>query len=92
MTVYYYTKYWESTGITIIETSEEPDDLSIVYIRGDICGGTASYCIHVNKDAFRSIEAARGDVVKRRKKAIKAAEKKLAKLNAIDPHTMIVHK
>ena len=88
MTVYYYTKYWESIGIQIVTTDEKPDDLGLIYIRGDICAGNAGYCLHLDKDTFRTLGAARADVVSKHQKAIKSAENKLKKLRDIDPHTM----
>ena len=92
MTTHYYTKYWESTGIQIVTTEEKPDDLGLIYIRGDICAGNAGYCLHLDKDTFRTFDSALSNVVKRHKMAIKSAEKKLKKLRAIDPFTMEAHK
>jgi len=88
MVTYYYTKYWESSGIQIIKSSDEPSPRGTILVKGPGCG--CDYCITLNLDAFLTIEGARADVVKRHAKAIKAAERKLAKIKAIDPSKIIV--
>jgi hypothetical protein len=88
MVTYYYTKYWESSGIQIIKSSDEPGPRGTILVKGTGCG--CDYCVTLNHDAFLTIEGARADVVKRHAKAIKAAERKLAKIKAIDPSKITV--
>jgi len=87
MVTYYYTKYWETSGIQIVKSSGEPGVHGTILVKGT---GGYDYCITLNKDAFLTVEEARADVVKRHAKAIKAAEKKLAKIKAIDPSKITV--
>jgi len=86
-TIYFYTKLWENSGIHIISTSDKPGRGGTLLIRGTQPG--SSYCIHLGKDAFLTIEEARADVAKRYASAVKSAERKLAKLREIDPAKIV---
>lgn len=85
---YYYTKYWESSGIQIVKSSDEPGSKGTILVKGAGCG--CDYCITLNHDAFLTVEEARADVVKRQARAIKSLEKKILKVKAIDPFKMPV--
>jgi hypothetical protein len=85
---YYYTKYWESSGIQIVKSSDEPDSGGTILVKGWMWG--CDYCITLNKDAFLTVKEARADVVKRQARAIKSLEKKILKVKAINPSKMPV--
>lgn len=89
MVTYYYTKYWESSGIQIVKSSDEPDPKGTILVKSDLVG-CYSYCITLNKDAFLTVKEARADVVKRQARAIKSLEKKILKVKAINPFKMPV--
>ncbi len=82
-TTYYYIKYWESSGILAIKSDFEPSHSGSVHVRGDY-KDKPSYLLWINKAAFLTVEEARAAIAPKLKSAITSAEKKLAKLKAID--------
>jgi len=88
--MYYFTKYWQSSEILKIDSDALPNEDGIVFVRGCISENRCSYTMRLGEDCFHTIEEARVNVVAQLAKAIKAAEKKLAKLKSINPATMKV--
>lgn len=88
-TTYYYIKYWESSGILAIKSDFEPSHSGSVHVRGDY-KNKPSYLLWINKDAFLTVEEARAAIAPKLKVAIKSAEKKVAKLKAIELSTLPV--
>ena len=86
-TTYFYTKLWENSGIHMVRTSDKPGRGGTLLVQGTRPG--SSYCIHLGNDAFLTIEEAWADVAKRYASAVKSAERKLAKLLAIDPTKIV---
>ena len=81
---YYYTKDWESKGIQKVKSGAEPRELGKVFYSVDWQE------LRFNTDAFLTVVEARANVVKRHKAAIRSAERKLAKLKAFDPSTVLI--
>jgi hypothetical protein len=88
-TTYYYIKYWETLGILAVKTEFEPGESGYIHVRGDY-KDKPSYLMCFNRDAFLTLEEARAGITIKKATAIKAAEKKLDRLKAIDPSTLTV--